>query len=303
MALILPAITGARINARITAVAAEITQLDQAIATFKSQFQVEPPSSLNIPSQGAAWTTADMSKVRTIWPQFDFATRGGLDAESPIPPATNLSGAECLVFFLGGRQSGSIRNGIVTGFSKNPIAPWSRSGTNRVGPYFEFDAGRLVDVDSDGAFEYVDQLPEQETPYLYLSSQGKLYNKSNSPAQDDFDVYNEPPRILGDFSPSDPPKLNMSFPYLKTDLGTPHRSESYQIISSGLDHRYGIGGIYTNGDELKFSDFNADEDSVDVLDNAAGGTLVGVFDPADQGEERGYEADNITNFSGGTLKP
>lgn len=293
IALLLPAINGVRIKAKETGVATEITQIDQAIATFKNQFQIEPPSSLNIPPQGGSWSTADMSKIRTIWPQFNFATRGGLDAD-PVPPGgANLNGAECLVFFLGGRQGGTTRNGTLTGFSKNPVSPWALSGTNRVGPYLEFAGTRLVDVDGDGAFEYVDQLPDQETPYLYLSSQGKLYNKANTANPDDFDVFTDAPNSLIQTS-----GRNMAFAYLKDDGTTPHRPGSYQIISPGLDKQYGFGGIFTSGEELQNRDFNSDGLFTGVTDNGTSG----VLDPADVFEGRGGEADNITNFSGGRMR-
>jgi len=271
MALILPAINGVRIKARMAAVSAEITQLDQAIATFKNHFQIEPPSNLTIPGKAGAWTSRDMAIVRTIWPQFSLVTsppsgsvlgdgnylfNGGLNNEGAND--LHLNGAECLVFFLGGLESGSPGSGSVIGFSKNPIYPWTSAGSNRVGPYFEFKASRFVDVDGDQLFEYLDDLPDQSTPYLFLSSQGKLYNKMNNvSALDDYDVFAN--------------TSDMSLVYLKADGKIPQRASSYQIISPGVDRQYGIGGIYTDGSELL--------------------------------NTRAAEADNITNFSGGTLKP
>ena len=160
MALILPAINGVRRTAREKQVSAEITQLDQAIASFKAQFGVEPPSSLHIPAQPAsgspAWDAVSRARIRSIWPQFDFDTRGGLDSSVP---ASHLNGAECLVFFLGGLQNATTKQ--VIGFSKNPRTPWTASGSNKDGPFFEFDSGRLVDSDSDGVLEYVDPLTDQ----------------------------------------------------------------------------------------------------------------------------------------------
>ncbi|RLT09272.1 MAG: prepilin-type N-terminal cleavage/methylation domain-containing protein, partial [Planctomycetota bacterium] len=50
MALILPALNGARIRARITQVSTEITQLDQALVSFENRFKSLPPSSLTIPT-------------------------------------------------------------------------------------------------------------------------------------------------------------------------------------------------------------------------------------------------------------
>jgi prepilin-type N-terminal cleavage/methylation domain-containing protein len=66
MALILPAIAGARSRAQVAQVTSDITQLDSAIAKFKSVYNVEPPSSLYIPAIGAAWPAADRSKVREM---------------------------------------------------------------------------------------------------------------------------------------------------------------------------------------------------------------------------------------------
>jgi len=265
MALILPALSGARTRARIAQVSNEISQLDTAITKFKSIYNVEPPSSLYVPPIGGTWSAADRSKVRSIWPQFDFATNGGLGNGD-----FHLNGAECLVFFLGGVQMGSSTPPVVIGFSKNPRFPWSPDGGNREGPFFEFDNGRFVDIDNDQVLEYLDSLPGQTTPYIYFSSQGRSYTKVNAAGsglreQDDFDVHG------GNQNP-----LDFSAIYLKSLVpAQPHRPDGYQIISPGLDGQYGVGGVYTDGSEL--------------VDNGT--------------EQRAREADNITNFSGGQLKP
>lgn len=262
MALLTSAIQGARLRARIAQVGSEISQLDSAIAKFNSTYNIDPPSSLVIPPVGDPWAAIDRSKVRAIWPQFDFATNGGLSN----PTELTLSGAECLVFFLGGLQDSSGAVVTTIGFSKSPTTPWSPAGANREGPYFEFDSGRLVDIDGDNAREFIDPLPGQTAPYLYYSSQGKSYTVTNTAAADAFDVFTDT-------------ALNPQKIYLKTEKvaatpstrNTPHRAESFQIISPGLDGIYGEGGIFTDGSELT-------------------GT-------------RSVEADNITNFSAGPLKP
>ncbi len=260
MSLILPALAGARNRARIGQVSAEISQLDNAIAKFKSVYNVEPPSSLYIPAVGGTWEASDRSKVRGIWPQFDFASNGGLGTGN-----FHLSGAECLVFFLGGIRTTTTPPAML-GFSKNPRFPWSSSGTNREGPFFEFNNSRFLDKDGDTVLEYADALPAQTAPYVYFSSQGRSYFKANSGGtslseQDDFDV-------LGGNSNS----ADFSAIYLKTlTPAVPQRPNGYQIISPGFDGLYGVGGVYTDGSEL---------------------TLT-----------RAAEADNITNFSGGPLKP
>ena len=277
MALILPALNGARIRARITQVSTEISQLDNGIAKFKSAYNIEPPSSLYVPPIGGSWNAADRSKVRSIWPQFDFATNGGLGAGD-----FHLNGAECLVFFLGGVEDATTTPPLVLGFSKNPRFPWSPAGTNREGPFYEFENGRFVDVDSDSLLEYIDPLPDQKTPYAYFSSQGRSYTLVNDvdpmrtllSDQDDFDIHGGTAN-LSDFS----------VVYLKTQTpAIPHRPDSFQIISPGIDFSYGVGGVYSDGSEL----VDRDLDSNSTLD---------------PNELRAVEADNITNFSGGPLAP
>ncbi len=274
IALILPAIAGVRARARVAQVTSEITQLDNAIAKFKSVYNVDPPSSLYIPPAGDAskWPAADRSKVRAIWPQFNFDTNGGLAIALPnnqfITGGIHLSGAECLVFFLGGIPDLRDAVPVPRGFSKDPTKPWQINGTNREGPFFEFSNERLTDVDKDSLLEYMDALPGQTVPYLYLSSQGRNYKRTNAAgtglaAQDDFDVFG---------GPSNPKDLQSV--YLKT--ATPpqaHRNDGYQIISPGNDGLYGSGGVFKDGETLK-NDAN-----------------------------RAAEVDNITNFSGGQLAP
>ena len=293
MALILPAISGARRNVQESAVAAEITQLDQAIASFKSRFGVEPPSSLLIPASSAGWTAEDRQRVLRVWDQFDFATCGGLGYAGT---AIHLNGAECLVFFLGGVNSpGPSGVASLIGFSKNPRTPWASGGGNRDVPFYDkFLPDRLVDVDGDGAPEFLDSLPGQAVPYLYLSSQGKSYDISNSVTPDQFDVFTDPPATI-----ALPLSRNMSFVYLQANGSTPQRASSFQIVSPGFDGAYGYGGIYLDGAQLVNIDLNSDGDELDIIDATPAN---GRVDPIDGFEARGFEADNITNFTGGEMK-
>jgi len=278
ISLLFPAINAVRRRAQITQVSAEMTQFEQAIASFKALYGVEPPSSLLIPPLNGTWTASSQSKVRGIWPQFEFRTappsgsmpgdpnyywNGGLNNTVEI----HLSGAECLAFFLGGRSTGAIRQAAMSGFSKNPETPWTDVGQNRDGPFFGFDSGRLVDVDTDQFLEYVDPLPNQQTPYLFLSSQGKNYHATNSIVapitpetvlfvQDDFDVH-------GGFDNS----KDLRQIYTKSG-NQPHRPNGYQIISPGLDGQYGTGGNYVSP-----GDVDARKPEQDNITNFAGGAL------------------------------
>lgn len=287
LALILPAIGGVLRRARIAEVSAEFTQLDQALTTFKSKFGEYPPSSLSIPADGGTWAPADRAKVRAIWPQFNFAARGGLD---PSVPAIHLNGAECLVFFLGGVNAGTTASPNLVGFSQNPLNPWTQSG-NPDGPFFEFDIGRFVSVDGDGAVEYLDALPDQQTPILYLSGAGSNYNKDNDAIADDFDVFTDAPLSFTNHS-----SKNMSFPYMKGDGALPYNKDTFQLISPGEDGLYGIGGIFDSTVELADTDLDSDTNILNTDANSNG-----VFEVTDYLEARRTEGDNITNFSGGTL--
>jgi len=270
MGLILVGITGVLRRARIVSVQTEFTQLDQALTTFENRFNTIPPSFLQIPAMGGTWDIESRSAVRAIWPQFNFARRGGLDDAIPVPPALTLNGAECLVFFLGGLESTTNGVGTTTGFSKDPQLPWTQSDTPE-GPFFEFDSGRFVDTDGDDLFEYVDAIEGQVTPILFLSSRGKRYTESNNAAAtDDYDVFGVAAN-------------DMQICYFEADGTTPHRKDSYQLISPGDDGEYGPGGIYASGQSL--ADFDIDGDAIINSD-----------------EERQAEKDNITNFSDGTLE-
>lgn len=234
IALIVPALNGVRRRAQMAEVSAEISKIDTAITQFKSDFGVEPPSNLVIPAVGDPWDAVSRSKVRALWPQFNFATNGGRGNGT----ALHMNGAECLAFFLYGVPAGTAPNVMGKGFSKNPALPWSADGTNRLGPYLE-TTGRFSDIDGDGLLELLDPIPDQKAPYLYLATQGKNYNRTNDiMAPDDFDVHGTP------FNP-----LDMLEVYFDA-ANRPLNPNGYQIISPGFDGLYGKGGRYVNGDEL-----------------------------------------------------
>jgi prepilin-type N-terminal cleavage/methylation domain-containing protein len=258
LSLILPTLSGVLGSGDLAAVSAEMTQLEQALATFKSQYGEYPPSNIFIPGQGGTWNVKSRAAISKIWPQFDFPSRGGLNNADPL----HLNGAECLVFFLGGIEGGSVSAPVLAGFSRNPLKPWTES-ENPHGPFMEFDLGRMDDQDEDGAYEYLDALPGQETPILYLSTGGTRYNKDNDPALDDYDVH------VTDISNPAVDARDLKEVYMQANGKTPYRADSYQLISPGEDGEYGVGGAYTPDEDLP--------------------------------NDRRAEADNITNFSSGTL--
>ncbi len=277
--LILTVAGSANIKARNTQVSVDIQDLVKGIAAFKQKFGVEPPSKITLYEQATGWSgdPRSMGIIRQIWPQFDFSytAEGGLidiNGDGDTNDTITLSGAECLVFFLGGvpalinAQTPATQGGPPSGFSQNPADPFNRNGSNR-DRFTEFDASRLLWYQSaqpNRMNTYLDTLPGQLQPYLYLSSyNGQGYDVTHElpagPAgnQTFADVYRTGSNGSTSASPSPPWNPN-----------------SYQIISPGGDQLYGLGGEYEQGDSK--------------------GLLV---------QTRSTERDNITNFSSGPLAP
>jgi prepilin-type N-terminal cleavage/methylation domain-containing protein len=304
--LILTVASSAMIKAHNAQVSADILSLSAGISAFKQQFSVEPPSRITLyeqgtisaPSGASSWNSdpRSMGLIRQIWPQFDFTINRDINGDGNMTENISLSGAECLVFFLGGvpsliishspAQTGDTpgnQGGSPMGFSQNPSDPFSRVGTTNRLTFTTFDLNRLIvyGTQTNRMNTYIDQLAPKPTftpaslpaaqpyPYLYLSSYGgqgyDVANELATPPGGTFvDVYRQGPNGSTTTSPS-----------------TPWNPNSYQIISPGGDQvspppvgGYGIGGEYEAGDPK--------------------GLLVG---------SRGAERDNITNFSSGTLAP
>lgn len=231
VALLLPAIWGAVITAREGQVRTDISELEKSITAFQAEYGgIAPPSRITLYKAGETWDSRSRAIIRRIWPQFDFSNSGGLSLSND---SVTLTGAECLVFFLGGIPvedgSGRFR---ATGFSKNPANPFASETTaaNRVGPFFAFESNRLVDEhgNSNGFPEYLDALPGQTNPYIYLSSyDGRGYRTADIPTGTLTRWY-----VLPDDTTAN-----------DTD-NPPYKPNGYQIISPGGDGLYGDGGVY-----------------------------------------------------------
>ena len=278
MSLILPAIGRVRYRAQVQQISAEMTQLDNAIAKFASDFGVAPYSELVV-SEDAAVTGWDSTpalqqtktKLRRIWPQLsfsgqvDFNADGQFTGDSGSDASLTLTGSESLVFFLAGVMSRDQNgNALVdpaevnspptwVGFSKNPVAPFITSGSNRHVSLFTFDPARLVDTDGDGMMEYHDSFPGQMTPYHFISSNnGQGYLASV--------IY-----------------------YVQADGRTPWNKDSHQLISPGID-----GVFFDQAVSTPFKSVYASETDLKLKRN--------YEVPAD---ETDYEVDNVANFKPG----
>ena len=215
---------------------------------FKARYGIEPPSNITLHATKEGWDSDRKSRdaIRQLWPKFDFKICGGM---SNIPSdGVHLNGAECLVFFLGGISDPA--SGTPISFSMHLTQPFA-GGNGREFPVYEFDQRRFVDLDRDGFREYLDPLPGQTKPYLYISSNdGQGYDPA------DFDGAMRDIYRTG-FSPD----------------AKPWKPKGYQIISPGTDREYGIGGVYDpESPDLK-NDSNRTAE-FDNVTNFAPGVLV-----------------------------
>ncbi len=140
------------------------------------------------------------------------------DGSISATPAT-LQGQHCLVLWTGGipSASGATMLGFTPG--SNPAATPQNTKQQR-GPWFPFQSARLKRDPSNNFMVYHDGFGVQ--PYAYFSS-GKYSN---------------------DYT-SDCPSLGLAPYYLTTVGATPQYAnpKGFQIISAGLDHAFGSGGL------------------------------------------------------------
>ena len=256
----------------------------------------------------------------TIW--YDFNGNGGFDANPYI-----LQGHECLTFFLGGIPLKSDNGYTLTGFGTNPSNPFTNSivgnamyGANRQTPFYEFAPSRLYldpanttyPTDSAGSTRF--GIP------AYYDSLGNAAPEPGATASQlttlNFFAYFSTTGLGGGYDPND---VNfyatesdgyLSFlggaaispgpnPYTSSTTNPAtgtiiyQNPQSFQIITSGFDGLYGIGGQYTPPPAATALPPDATNTAVNTNPN------VGV-EVATPGSIRNRERDNITNFGAGT---
>ena len=298
--LLVSAVSRAMHTARVAEVKVEISAFEKAIADFKATYGIEPPSRIDLYEIGTQWTdptilnsTRSRAIIRRIWPDFIFALNRNLNRDPggnfDIDPDGNgiaglqLTGAECLVFFLGGAIYTDADGNIApAGFSKNPGNPFLLAQTiseTRTGPFHAFETGRLIDVDGDNIPEYVDTLTNQTAPYLYVSSnEGRGYDPR------DLIVFNDPAKDMnedldGDGSVSAAEDLNNNgvidaSVYLQGTAANsaPYNPKTFQIISPGhgphefnavnykpYGRGFGVGGSLSEQDGDNITNFSQGE--------------------------------------------
>jgi prepilin-type N-terminal cleavage/methylation domain-containing protein len=271
VAITVPVLNKVIINARQTTARQEIAQLDAALQSFMSTYQVSYiPSRIRLCSLQSTYTTspsptagldADSQQyLIKLFPKLasgNWASGGvAWTSNSNYTGDVTLEGHQCLVFFLGGVQTGSGSGTSATnlgclGFSTNPTNPASTTG-DRVGPFFEFAGNRLVlfnggtnggtsiaGYNGNAFLSYVDPFGNTSSgaaapgakiqPYAYFSSY-KTLNGYNRYTGDNGD--NSSLGVAAYFTSTSP----------TTQFVKPSR---FQILCAGVDGNYGSGGSWS----------------------------------------------------------
>lgn len=220
----------------------DLSQLSVAIESFKAKYGVYPPDQITLKSAYANTIPDNLqyAKLKNIWPRIP---RTGINLGS-IPDGINLTGAQCLVFFLMGPTG--------EGFSSNSSQPFSGVGT--VLPQADLPSARLKPPSTLGisgwsdAVVYVDVYGKQ--PILYFATQ-----VNNDYGVDSNGVGIPNPVTAGlvvdpeDNYPNtgDPAHGNVKIQPYKLTATKFANSHTFQLICAGHDCSFGPGGLWTPG--------------------------------------------------------
>jgi prepilin-type N-terminal cleavage/methylation domain-containing protein len=218
--------------------ATEINQLAGALGTFKGKFGSYPPSRIILHNRGSNYGTSQLdldSKqylqsifpgLANIWSAGGAVNWGGPDGTRTTP--VTLTGDQCLVFFLGGIQTGAGGTPGCLGWGTGND-PTNVTGTT-IPPFYQFPSTRLV-AGNGGYFSCLDAWKQK--PYAYFSS----YSWKGP---------NQYLRYFNNPGGSDCSTLNI-LPYQFPPAGNVVRfvnPDSFQIICAGQDGVFGGGGAW-----------------------------------------------------------
>jgi general secretion pathway protein G len=240
---------------------------------------------------------------------YDFNGNGVFDQTPYI-----LQGHQCLVFFLGGIPFQDAEGGLsATGFGKDPKNPFSNTivgnnmySNNRSAPLFEFTGGRLAldPSNNNGVPGYLDSLGNPLGGGLvnflaYFSAYGNGAYDPNDVNFVETDASGTGPTTPfngiglafqvgfpvagGCASPGPNPYTTSTTNTTRTTWINP---QTFQIISSGVDGLYGVGGQYLAENSTSALPFDASTPSpYNTQDSSI----------------RQRERDNVANFHNGRL--
>jgi prepilin-type N-terminal cleavage/methylation domain-containing protein len=219
----------------------------------------------------------------------------------------------------------------------NPFLPPNTANpttTNRTVPNYEFNSARLVDLDGDGIPSYLDPLdttPTNRRSYAYFCSYGtNSYdpNDVNGLGQQQDAAYTGTTNDPGDYEHEDSADnttpyvergYTVTFPastgnnYVVSPGPNPYCTTSpvpttgtvawinpngFQLLSSGEDRLWGLGGSYVQNSLGTLGVLPIAPNDTGII-NSSGAQPT--FDYFVNGIRNNRESDNLSNFSGGRL--
>jgi prepilin-type N-terminal cleavage/methylation domain-containing protein len=280
-------------RAKVARITVEIQRLSQALDQYKQQFGEYPPDFSDLSTTGQ---TLILQHIARAFPRYPVSNWSALQSEiwtnsSHLIDINSMTPAAALAFWLGGITDAQ---GKPCGFSKNPADPFESPITtpSRIGPFFEFDPGRLIMTSSTvadhGKYYAPGIIPGNGQPYIYLRAElGQPEPKR------EYYNFNGTAYIFksGSSSGAKPYWDQRNMGWVKPD--------SFQILCCGLDGKFGLENVYPTGNITKpittttlpgvpagvISDLNAPGTINNISDNPAN------FD----------HLDDQTNFTKGTI--
>jgi prepilin-type N-terminal cleavage/methylation domain-containing protein len=243
----------------------DILNLSVALDRFKADHKFYPPSQLKLHASLGQFGNSQLdiqsiTFISRMWPQLgNFVNIPWAGKGVAIPAAGFiLEGDQVLVFALGGppqlpapftlpMAAGNVNQtgipALMGGFSTNPVDPIDINNVLKNSSrkkYFDFDQGRLFFRDAASPFpSYRDAYPEQgaarpPSPFVFFSSN----NVANGYDTENYVTLKMPVNAFYGLSPYivPPTVANASTVY--------YRAETFQIISAGLNGKFGTGGVW-----------------------------------------------------------
>jgi type II secretory pathway pseudopilin PulG len=277
---------------RVTAVN-EISQLDVVLAKFKQDFGFYPPSHVGYTDSSGVQRVKRfrvptnvnepeyflLKRMFPRWTPISDASGNIATASLPGGAGNQLDGNQCLVFFLAGPTG--------TGWDpNNPIAA-NAAASNKKGPYFDFQANRLV------GGRYLDPWG---VPYAYFSSNAG--NDTYDPraqfpwaADPAPETYAPALESIAALAPEATETTFRVHPYRAAN-GKWLNPGKFQIISAGPDQRFGAGSyVVSAGPPAVIRDWTP---------GAPGTEYLSTNNDPVAGVNVNFGYDDLANFNGGS---
>lgn len=222
MAILVPTVFRVLYTSKNARIALEIGSLSQAVEAYKLDAGDYPPnfSDWNVVKRHILkrWQQLPAAQVNNF-KRLCHASAFTMP-ETPPMDSKPIDPAEALVFWLGGQST----NG---GLKANDIAPLTATGEAK--QYFSFDQARFTDIDNDGWYEYSAPGCER-APFVYFDARSYAAYYPSGGAQE----YKPEIDTVARGTPR--PAQAVSPP------GTYVNPTTFQILASGQDGNFGVGG-------------------------------------------------------------